>query len=47
MHLIVFRCVLDFKGIYEYSLFAFFVWALVSVSCLLLTIEFQLVEYII
>lgn len=36
---------MDFIGIYEYSLFAFFSWAISSVCCILLTIQFQLVEY--
>lgn len=39
------RCINEFKVIYEYSLFAFFGWALLGICSILLTIHFQLVEY--
>lgn len=39
------RCMNEFKIIYEYSLFTFFVWTLLSVCSILLTVQLQLVEY--
>lgn len=39
------RCVVEFEAIYEYLLFALFLWFLSSISCLLLTLEFQLVGF--
>lgn len=38
------RRVNEFKAIYEYSLFTFFIWTLLSVCSILLTVQLQLVN---
>lgn len=38
------RCIMEFNHVFEYSLFAFFAWDMLSVSSLLVTIQFELVE---
>lgn len=39
------RLAIEFNGIYKYSLFAFFVWSILAICCMFITIQFQLVEY--
>lgn len=36
---------MEFNQVFKYSLFAFFSWDMLSVSSLLVTIQFELVEY--
>lgn len=39
------RCVSKFNQIYEYPLLAYFMWNMLALSSLLVTLQFQLVEY--
>lgn len=41
-----FRRIKDFNQMYKYSLFAYFSWNMLSLSSVLITLQFQLVEYI-
>lgn len=45
LHPLFFRCVGEFKQFYEFNLFAFFAWAMFSLSSALVTLQFQFVEY--
>lgn len=40
-----FRCTEEFNTIYRYSLFTYHVWVMLTISCCLVSIQFQLVEY--
>lgn len=40
------RCIKDFNQMYQYSLFAYFLWNMLSLSSVLITLQFQLVECI-
>lgn len=46
MHIHFFRCVMEFNQIIEYPLFSFFIHLLFSLASALVTIQFELVEYI-
>lgn len=43
--LLTFRCIKEFNEMNKYSLFAFFSWNMLAMSSILITFQFQLVEY--
>lgn len=40
------RCIADFNKIYEYPLLSFFTWNMLDLACILVTLQFELVEFI-
>lgn len=38
-------CIMEFNSIFQYSLLSFFLWDMLAASSMLVTIQFELVEY--